>query len=159
MINVKNLVAASAFMILASCSPNETERTAGTKAVATTTPHASFIHKDTANRMLESYLTSVGYPEMEDSLRSWQVASEALRDLLMDETITELKISLAHSLDFINGGKFGQPAGFSPAALTLIISGVNASGNTVFYPTNKVVNRMYPCPPNCGTGSAANATF
>lgn len=123
-------------------------------------PRPNFITKDSANKMIQSYLTSIDDPNNTEALRSLIVDADAMRKYLADTTIKEMKLMLAHTLQYINSGNQGQPAGYKATALTLILAGFNASGNYVYYDTEFILNRARPCPPLCPpAGTAVRPTF
>lgn len=119
-----------------------------------------FIVSDSANRMIKSYLTSIGDTNNvvnNNNLQSLILDADALRAYLNDNSIKKVKIMFAHKLDYINEDHFGQPAGYSPNALTIIVAGYDGNGDYVLAPGNMVPDRSIPCPTNCPvTGTAAN---
>jgi hypothetical protein len=138
-----------------ACNSNHT-----TSAVS----HSGFIHKDTANIMINSYLASIGAdtaPHSNDNLFSLLLSVDDLRSYLDNASgVTTLKLMLAHSLEYIEDGHSGQDAGYKSGALTLIIAGFDREGNYVFAPGNSVLNHLAPCPTFCPTvGSAAANTL
>lgn len=121
-------------------------------------PDANFIPADTANKMIHSYLTSIGGSSSTD-LRSLIISAQSLRNYLNDTSITQVKVMFAHTLDYINAGNNGVPAGYTPGALTIVLAGYNSSGNYVYATGNMVMDYAKPCPTNCNTlgGTAANS--
>ncbi len=117
---------------------------------------ASFIPIDTGNRMISSYLESVNYQEHPDTLLSWTMDADGLRLYMENMDIQKVKIMLSHSQDYINAGHYGNAAGFSSGALTLVLAGVNEAGDYVFYGNENAINRVAPCPPSCPHGNAAS---
>ncbi len=109
-----------------------------------------FIPADSANRMTSSYLISVGAAS-HDTLQYWTIEADALKAYLADTGIRTMKVALAHTLQYINEGHYGVAAGFSPQALTLVITGLDENGNTVFYSNGRVLDHTRPCPPFCPT--------
>jgi hypothetical protein len=116
-----------------------------------------FISKDSANKMLQSYQGSISSVDADSSLHSLILNADALRQYLSDTSIKEVKVMLAHTLDYINAGNQNQPAGYKPNALTIILAGYNDKGNYVLAPGNMVPNRAKPCPNQCPTGSASSS--
>lgn len=118
---------------------------------------SDFISADTANKMIQSYLTSIGKDSAGANIQSIIVDANSLRKYLDDTSIKKVKIMFAHTLDYINSGHNGQPAGYKPFAFTIVISGYNSNGDYVLAPGNMVPDRGQPCPTNCTTfGEAAN---
>jgi hypothetical protein len=128
----------------------------------TAASQSAYIHKDTANIMINSYLASIGADTAthSDNLYSLLLSVDDLRSYLDDATgITTLKLMLAHSLEYIEEGNAGKDAGYKSGALTLIIAGYDREGNYVLAPGNLVLNHLAPCPTFCPTvGSAAANT-
>ncbi len=121
----------------------------------------AFIPIDTANKMIQSYLTSIGGTGgVDTSLHSLIVDANALRKYLTTDSgmsISHLKIMFAHKLDYINSGHAGQPCGYGINGLTAVMAGYNNAGNYVFYPVDLVMDQMRPCPHECPVnGSASN---
>jgi hypothetical protein len=59
--------------------------------------------------MLESYLSSVGYPSVDTAIRSLSFDADTLRAYLQNPNIVTLKFMVAHQPDYINGGHGGVP--------------------------------------------------
>lgn len=116
---------------------------------------SSFLPMDSANIMIQSYLSSVGYPKNDDSLLSLSVNADDLRAFLADSSITDIKLMFAHRMDYINNGNSGEYCGYSPDGLTLILAAYDANGDYIFHDGDQVMNRMAPCPPSCPIGTAA----
>ncbi|WEK21350.1 MAG: hypothetical protein P0Y49_09370 [Candidatus Pedobacter colombiensis] len=141
----------STLTFLAACnSPQEKN---GTVKRTTTSsrqevPGDCFIPRDSADRMTASYIASYS-SERPDTLLSWSIDAEALRQYLTDTHIKEVKIALGHTLPYVNSGKFGIPTGFSSTALTIVVTGINDAGHTVYYNSNYALDRAKPCPPIC----------
>lgn len=119
-----------------------------------------FITADSANRMITSYLVSIGDTGgivNQENIQSLILDAGALRSYLSDTSIKHVKVMFAHTLDYINRGHYGQPAGYKPHALTVIISGYNNAGNYVLAPGNSVPDHAEPCPTSCSvTGTSAS---
>lgn len=110
---------------------------------------------DSANRMLMSYLHSVGYPGVDTALRSLSFDADTLRAYLQNPNITTVKFMIAHKSTFINSGNEGTNAGMSPSGLTIIIAGLNNNDEYVLNTSNGVYDNMINCPHICaGTSSA-----
>ncbi|MNK11822.1 hypothetical protein D3C87_298710 [compost metagenome] len=122
----------------------------------------AFISKDTANKMIASYLGSI--PTGNDTnLHSWVIDMDQIR--LYDELSTganrlkSIKIMLAHKLEYINSGHANEYAGYRNNALTVIVSGINAAGDYVYFSTDNVIDHSNPCPRNCPAGTAASPSL
>lgn len=121
----------------------------------------AIIPVDSANKMLSSYLNSIGYADNDTDLRSLSFDAAALRHYLNTPAsgaeITELKVMFAHTLDYINSGNSNLSAGYGSGKLTLIIAGYDSGGNYVFPDNDHVFNKAMPCPENCPPGEAGDA--
>lgn len=118
-----------------------------------------FISKDSANKMIQSYLNSVSVPGtiQDTNLYSLILDAQALRTYLSDTTIKGVKVMLAHTLDYINAGNEGTNAGYKSNALTIVIAGYDQNGNYVLGPGYRVPDRAVPCPVVCPLGTAGNS--
>lgn len=118
----------------------------------TVADHAEFIPKDTAARMVQSYLNSIQYSANDTDLRSITINASDLRfyldSLTVSNSISNIEIKLAHTLAYIKAGGENTPAGYRSDALTFIIVGKNPAGQYV-YADNNVIDRGTPCPTNC----------
>lgn len=146
-----------AFILLAAfgCSNKHQDST----AAMSTTSGLSYIVKDSANKMIQSYLTSIdsAAPADTPAIKSLILDAATLRDYLDDTAITNVKIMFAHTLDYINAGNAGKPAAYKSGALTIIVAGYDASGNYVLKGGDLSINHAMPCPRNCPvSGNAAN---
>ena len=120
---------------------------------ATTLAHA--LNKDSANIMLESYITSVG--DNDTALKSLIFDAGELRDYLSNENIKHVKIMFAHTLGFINAGNTGKNAYYHPGELTVIIAGYDSDNNYVYWNGDNVMDKCLPCPNVCPpTGDASS---
>lgn len=132
---------------LAACRREERSMTP-----APISSHPEFIPVDTAAKMTGSYLSSINYQTNDTNLRSVIFSAAALRyyldSLPNSDSIKSIEISFAHTLNFINSGNQGVFAGYNRNALTLVIKGLNQSGQYI-YADNHVINRGTPCPLNC----------
>ena len=111
-----------------------------------------FISKDTANKMIGSYLTSIDYKHNDTSVKSYTFNADSVRAFLSDTSIKEMKVMMAHSLAYINQNGPGRNVGYNATALTLILSGINSKGDYVFRQVSKVPEHAAPCPSSCVTG-------
>lgn len=153
-------------VLLAACQnaqttvPNETD-TAKVQQIVSR-QESSFIPVDSANKMVTSYLASVNHPQNDSAVLSFTFSASELRRLLDSvdhpDSLKEVQIRLAHSLDYINNGPHATPAGFNKNALRLLISGVDNKGNTILL-NNEVMNYSMPCPNSCPPGTAALPLF
>ena len=121
------------------------------------------IPRDSANKMIESYLNSVGGTSTSsagENIHSLILDGATLRAYLSDTTITKVKVMFAHTLSYINAGNEGMNAGYTRGALTVVIGGFNDDGNYVYGPEERVPNMSIPCPNYCpNSGSATSSLF
>lgn len=159
------------FLVLTLAACSENSNTSGADAGGDTSVPAmrtlgadevdksTFIGKDTANKMISSYLTSVGAPNNDTNLRSIIIDANALRDYLVTrdgKKITKMKLMFAHTQNYISAGNTGKNCGYKTGALTVILAGIDSAGNYVMYPGNQVMDNGLGCPPNFisgGTGA------
>jgi len=118
--------------------------------------YSQSIPLDTANSMIQSYLTSVRYPAADTALRSLTFDADTLRSYLMQNpSIVSVKFIMAHQPAYKNGGGNGVYSGMKPQALTMVVVGLNEAGQYVLNSQNGVYEHMAPCPNHCpGTSSA-----
>ena len=116
-----------------------------------------FIPTDSANKMIQSYLTSIGGSGHDTDLRSLIFDADSLRAYLSNPAIKNIKVMFAHTLDFINAGGEGQNVGYSSNALTVVFGGYDEQGNYVLHPGNKVPDFAQPCPTTCVEGGTASS--
>ncbi len=110
--------------------------------------YSASIPVDSANRMIGSYLTSIGYPGNDSSLRSLSFDADSMRAYLKNPNVKTVKLMLAHQPAYINS-RYGQFAGMNPQALTVVIVGVNSTGSYVKNAQNEVYEHCSPCPVHC----------
>ena len=112
---------------------------------------------DSANKMISSYLQSVGYPYVDTTVRSLAFDADTLRDYLKDKDITTVRFYLGHQLSWLNGGtsRFGKNIGMSPGKLTIIMAGLDDEGAIIRNSSNGVYEHAQPCPNNCGPTATA----
>ncbi len=129
--------------------PNNAVHSAGRMV---TTGYSKSISLDSANRMISSYVTSVGYPLVDSAVRSVAVDADSLRAYLSNTNITAVRFYFAHQLSYINGGldRFGRNIGMKPGALTVVIAGVDNDGALVRNSSGGVYEHAMPCPNSCG---------
>lgn len=146
-------------------SPNSNTTTAPTGKTATNSAarmsyplegDSRYIPLEEANTMIGSYLSSINSSANDTDVRSFSVDADSLRALLDQTGIKRVKIMFGHTMGYINGGHYGQYAGFQSGALTLIIAGYNAAGNYVYY-NGMALDHCMPCPYNCPSGAAGNS--
>jgi hypothetical protein len=123
-----------------------------------------FVKKDTANRMIQSYLVSVGYSDTSTvinnrNLEAIIMDAQSIRNYLKDTSIKAVKVMLAHTQQYINSGNFGVPAGYRSGELTVVLAGYNGAGNYVFAPGGMVPDRGVPCPHSCQTIGTASSNL
>lgn len=117
-----------------------------------------FIPVDSANRMIQSYLNSIGNDA--GDLKSLIFDADSLRALLSDQPqIKKVRLFFAHTLSYINSGGEGQPCGYRSGELTIVIAGYNTSGNYLFYPAGKVPDTGIPCPSSCPSSGEASSNL
>lgn len=119
---------------------------------ATTQPRAeqarTFIPAAQANQMIKSYLASIGYPEKDDQIRFWLLNADSLRLYLQDPSIKNIKVSIAHQMDYINGGSAGMKPVRGIIPETIILTGVDNDNNYVTI-LGDVMDNAVPCPRAC----------
>jgi hypothetical protein len=122
--------------------------------------YSSSIAIDTANKMIGSYLQSIGYPQKDTTIRALSFDADTVRAYLADTSIKTLKFFLAHQLSWLDGGsgRFGKNIGMAPGKLTIIMTGMDDVGNIVRNTSNGVYEHAFPCPTSCG-GNGYNTAF
>ena len=110
---------------------------------------------DTANRMIGSYLASVGYPEQDSALRGLYFDADSLRSYLSDPKVVTIKLVFAHQQSHITASTYGKYVGLKPGSATIIIAGLDDNNNLV--PNNKggVYEHALPCPTSCSDALSA----
>lgn len=111
--------------------------------------YSQSISVDTANQMIQSYLTGVGYPSVDTAIRALSFDADTLRRYLANNDITTIKFMFAHQTAYINNGGYGSKPGLNPAAMTLIIAGIDDNDNYVLNSQNGVYDHMLNCPVQC----------
>lgn len=121
--------------------------------------YSSPIAIDSANRMIGSYLESVGYPQVDTTIRALSYDADTVRAYLANSNIKTLRFHLAHQLAWINGGtnRFGKNIGMTPGKLTIIMVGLDDEGDVVRNTSNGVYEHAFPCPSACGGNGYSNA--
>ena len=120
-----------------------------------------FIPVDSANKMLESYLSSINADsDTSGNVQSFIMDADAIREYLSDNSIKKVKIMFAHTLSYINSGHAGVNCGYRAGKLTIIMAGYDSDGNYIFTPDDKVPDRAEPCPTHCPViGTASDMTL
>ncbi len=121
-------------------------------------PFSQFIPIDSANKMVNSYLTSINYPANDSDLQALIFDANVLRNYLNDSShgkIVQIKIMLGHTLEYINSGHFGMNAKYQTGELTVIIAGYDQNNNYIYNSDNMVLDHAMPCPDWCPTGGTA----
>lgn len=151
-------LAIAGMLTFGACQNTNNDQTATAQSASAPTTEF-FVSTDTANKMIGSYLASIGDTAGQvdpDNLQSLILDADALREYLNDKSIKKVKIMFAHTLSYINSGHKGQPAGYQPGAFSIVVGGYNAEGNYVVAPGYLVPENAKPCPTNCPTvGTAA----
>ena len=124
-------------------------------AYASAGADSPFVHLDSANKMLSSYLNSLSISDPEPDLHSLIIDANALRYYLENQNITQLKIMFAHQLDYINNGGLNEYAGLRSDAITIVIAGINENSDYVYTPAVTALDNAKPCPYNCPNGGTA----
>ena len=129
-----------------------TAHTTQTNGRLVPTGYSKSISLDTANRMIGSYLESVGFMNGIDSaVRSLAFDADTLRNYLSDTRITSLELFLAHQQSYLNAdaSRFGKNIGMRPGAITVICVGFDDDGKVIRNSSNGVFEHAYPCPVSC----------
>ncbi|RYD59169.1 MAG: hypothetical protein EOP56_02760 [Sphingobacteriales bacterium] len=122
-------------------------------------PFSKPILIDSANRMIQSYLTSIHPDVNNDAIKSLIFDADLLREYLNDSSqgkIRHMKFLFAHRLSYINDGHFGQRPDSNSNALTMVLIGYGANGNYIYYNNSYALDFCQPCPRECpdfGTAS------
>lgn len=108
---------------------------------------------DTANKMIQSYLTSIDYPDSNSEIRSWAFNADTLRNYLNSingRHIRYVKFFMAHTLAYINSGHYGErPVKLDANDFTIVIVGVDSAGGYVLSGTAMPYDQSMPCPYHC----------
>lgn len=136
----------------ASTSPNHPGRSGLARVTGTHYSHA--IKKDSANRMINSYLLSINASENDSTLRSLTFDADTMRSYLADSRIVTLKFMLAHQPSYMNSGKYGVSCGLKAGSVTLVVVGLDENNGFIYNNRNMVYENMAPCPANCPTVSS-----
>lgn len=125
--------------------------------------YSGFIHIDTANIMIESYLRSIqadSTAKQGQELYSLIMNADELRTYLnRNRDIKNVKFMFAHTMEYINAGNMGKPAGYKSGALTIIVAGYDKNENYIFAPRMTVPDHCAPCPDYCPKGGTASSNL
>lgn len=141
---MKNLLYLIMLYVIISCS--QSSGSAIDLRSESTSP--SFVGKEQAKRMIDSYQKSIGFPEIDQKIRSWRINAEALRQYLSDPTITEVEIFLAHNIEYIEAGGEGLNPPEDSIVQTIVLIGRNQVSELV-YRDELALNNAAPCPRMC----------
>lgn len=159
------IIAILSLSILAACSKNGNDRAVPTPASGNSSQatrhggwqsiarlsfsgYSSSIPTDTANKMIQSYLNSVGYPSVDTSIRSLSFDADTMRAYLQNSNIVTIKFMIAHNAATAYGTT--NAAGLlDPAQMTMIIVGLDDNENYIYNNQNGVYDHFSPCPVNC----------
>lgn len=123
-------------------------------------PFSSFIPMDSANKMLNSYLSSIDSSNNDSAIHYMVCDADSLRAYLNDTRIRKVKLMFAHTLEYINEGNYGKNAGYTNGNLTIIIAGYDVNGTYIYRNGNCVLEHFGPCPNYCNeVGAAASSTL
>lgn len=105
--------------------------------------------------MIDSYITSIDPVQNPNEIHSLLCNVDTLLSYYRAHPeIQYFKLSFAHNLNYINNGHYGVRPVPNDNALTVIISGVDISGNYVLMADGSVIDQLTPCPDQCVKGSA-----
>ena len=156
---VRTTIFSAAVVLLCSCG-HQTTRTGLPGAGDVMTPRIDTefsrpINIDTANRMIQSYLTAINSTVNTQEIKSIIYDADVLRTYLDQHVgtdmkrIEKIKFIFAHSLDYVNSGNAGKRPDTNSHALTLVIVGVDKDGDYVYTPNGEALDFGQPCPPRC----------
>lgn len=113
-----------------------------------------FINRDSANKMISSYLMA---RQSDNEIKALIVDADALRYYLQNTDIKHVKLMFAHKMSYIRAGHEGVSAGYDNDKLTIVIAGYSSDNNYIYSPQGAVMDFCQPCPYNCPeSGTAAN---
>lgn len=139
---------------LAACTPKHHPGNGG--GATADTGYSSPISLDTANLMIGDYQKSISACTMDTNLNALIVNADTLRAYLKDTTIKNIKLMFAEKTSYMCIAGPGANAGYSNRGFTLVIVGVNNSGNYVLNKQGMVYDNCEPCPNACPSGTASN---
>lgn len=150
----KIIAAASLVLLFAACNQTSQNKTEA--------DYSHFIPADTANIMIGSYLKSIepDSSSQGENLYSLIMSADELRTYLnLNPEIKDVKFMFAHTMEYINAGNMGKPAGYKSGALTIVVAGYNREGNYIFAPHNSVLDHCAPCPNYCPVSGTASSNL
>jgi hypothetical protein len=109
-----------------------------------------------ANNLIQSYLTSINYPNNDSTLRSMTFDADSLRTYLNDTThgrIATLKFMFAHQPSYAQNN-YGKNAKFKGSAMTMVIVGLDEDDHYIYTKNNRVYEHVRPCPALCDNSGA-----
>ena len=118
-----------------------------------------YISIDSANKMISSYLNSIHYQNNDTDVRAFIMDANALRCYLNSDegkNVSNLKIFLAHKLDYANSSDSNKNCGYKVQGLTLIVTGFDSLGNYIIYPNGLCIDHMDEIPRVLINGNASN---
>lgn len=134
-------------------SPTEEATPKTLASTPTPTSSVSFLNKDTANIMIQSYLN--GNQDDSSALNSLIINADSLRAYLSDSSIKNIKLMFAHTQKYMYNGGMNKNCGYNSRALTIVLAGYDAEGNYKFYNNNQVMDNANPCPSLCPVNGTA----
>lgn len=140
---MKNVCTSLLFGMLVSLSFSGCKKSSGATVEPKVEQARTFIPARQANQMIKSYLASIGYPEKDNQIRYWVLNADSLRVYLQDPTIKNIKVSLAHRMDYVSDGSTDI---IMPE--TIILTGVDRENNYVTF-SGDVMDNAVPCPRSC----------
>lgn len=113
-----------------------------------------FLHPDTANVMIQSYLDDRGSNSTQ--LKSLIVDANALRYYLQNTNITKVKLMFAHKLSYARDYTGEALPDMDYRALTVVIAGIDNNNNYIYSAQGAVLDHCRPCPEDCPTSGTAS---
>lgn len=167
------LLFAAATQALENCHPNNAAVpegyayrnntaafTGGALPQAPGTPYSRPISRDSANRMIRSYLHAVNYSVNTEALRAWFFDADTLRAFLQNKQIKHLKLFLAHNAEYAFSENEGVLPPLNSHVLTFILAGIDENNNYIYSDEGGPYEYALPCPPRCPvSGGSAGDTL
>lgn len=107
---------------------------------------------DSANKMIGSYVSSVGYPYYDTAVRVLMFDADTIKKYLQqNNNVSTLAFYIGHQLGWLNAstGNYGKNIGLQPGKITVICVGLDDDGAVVRNSSNGVYEHAMPCPSNC----------
>jgi hypothetical protein len=168
--NMKQTILISFLCLLAfsACKKENQEIQTATQQTANTPPfnplfryagedYSQAVTIDFANNLIQSYLTSINYPNNDSTIRSFTFDADSLRTYLNDTThgkIATLKFMFAHQPSYVADGNYGKNAKFKGSAMTMVVVGLDEDDRYVYTKNNRVYEHMRPCPNYCNVSGS-----